>query len=300
MKELGKGKTNSDQTGLIHLHQPEDWTYPALFSSPHSGNYYSEEFLSQTNVAKKDLRQSEDFLVDELFRSALHQGAPMLNALFPRAYCDVNRAAGELDPKMYDGPLPQPHSSHTSRVHAGLGVIPRRVHEDTNLYDHLLPTEEATKRLKNCYYPYHQTLKQLLKIGQELFHPLLLVDCHSMPGHRGNGRQRFYLADVVLGSRFRTSCPAHLLEFVGDAFRQKGLTVAFDEPYAGGYITQTYSLPARSIFTLQIELNRDLYMLPGKLEKNSNFGSLQSSVEQVLMSLKAYLKDLQPISRAAE
>ncbi|MBO6825839.1 MAG: N-formylglutamate amidohydrolase, partial [Sneathiella sp.] len=256
MKALGKGKADTNQKGLIHLHEPEEWSYPALFSSPHSGSHYSQDFLSLTDVTENDLRQSEDFLVDELFESAVRLGAPLLNAKFPRAYCDVNRAAEELDPTMFDGPLPQAHISQTSRVHAGLGVIPRRVQEDTNLYTALLPPSEAASRLKACYYPYHSTLKQLLKLGQGMFHPLLLVDCHSKPGHQGRGRQRFYLADVVLGSRFRTSCPPHLLEFVGQAFRQRGLTVSYDEPYAGGYITQTYSLPARSIFTLQIELNR--------------------------------------------
>jgi len=300
VKELGKGKSSRLQNGLIHLHEPEEWSYPALFSSPHSGSNYSECFLSQTHIQKEDLRQSEDFLVNELFNCAVDQGAPLLSALFPRAYCDVNRAAEELDTSMYDGPLSQTHISRTSRVHAGLGVIPRRVQEDMNLYNYPLPTEEAETRLAECYHPYHRSLKRLLKIGQEVFHPLLLVDCHSMPGHHGNGRQRFFLADVVLGSRFRTSCPAHLLEFIGQAFREEGLTVSFDEPYAGGFITQTYSLPARSIFTLQIELNRDLYMLPGKLQKNSNFAALQSSIDHVLASLKTYLTEIQPASQAAE
>ncbi len=288
---------NKEQINLV---EPHCWDFPAVFSSPHSGQIYTDSFLTQTILDPVDLRRSEDFCVDQLFDEVIPLGAPRLAAFFPRAYCDVNRAANELDPRMFEGPVTVPPGHQSARVHAGLGVIPGRISEELAIYDRKIPSHEASTRLENCYYPYHKALKNLLFEGQKKFNPLLLVDCHSMPGHLGEAEQRFYLADIVLGSRFKTSCPVHILDFVAQKFRENGLTVSYDEPYAGGYITQTYSLPARGTYSLQIEINRNLYMLPNRLEKNSNFSTLQSCISGILADLKAYLISAQSIKLAAE
>ncbi|MBE7635522.1 N-formylglutamate amidohydrolase [Sneathiella sp. P13V-1] len=299
-EKIGFNDPNQHNEEQINLVEPGYWDFPAVFSSPHSGQIYSDSFLTQTILDPVDLRRSEDFCVDELFEHVSELGAPLLAAHFPRAYCDVNRAANELDTGMFEGSLPLSQGHQSARVHAGLGVIPSRINEDLNIYSGKVPSKEAVQRLEQCYHPYHKALKKLLYHGQILFDPLLLIDCHSMPGHLGDKGQRFYLADIVLGSRFKTSCPVHILDFVAQKFREHGLTVSYDEPYAGGYITQTYSLPARGTYTLQIELNRNLYMLPGRLEKNSNFTSLQSSIRQIMTELKACLISTQSLKQAAE
>ena len=54
------------------------------------------------------LRKSEDCYVDELFGDAPLLGSPLVRALFPRAYLDVNREPYELDPEMFDAPPAAP------------------------------------------------------------------------------------------------------------------------------------------------------------------------------------------------
>ncbi len=62
------------------------------------------------------LRKSEDCYVDELFESAPEFGAPLIAARFPRAYLDVNREPYELDPELFDEPIPAFANPQTMRV----------------------------------------------------------------------------------------------------------------------------------------------------------------------------------------
>ncbi|MEK9970829.1 MAG: N-formylglutamate amidohydrolase, partial [Ferrovibrio sp.] len=89
-------------------------TYPAgipsalVLSSPHSGDIYPASFKAYSQLDPLTLRRSEDAFIHELYAEGPSRGAPLLEALFPRAYCDPNRSAYELDPGMFDAPLP-PH-----------------------------------------------------------------------------------------------------------------------------------------------------------------------------------------------
>ena len=80
----------------------------------------------------------EDGFVDELFAAAPALGAPLLAATFPRVFCDVNREPWELDPGMFDGPLPAWVNTASPRVGAGLGTIARVVASGEAVYRHKL------------------------------------------------------------------------------------------------------------------------------------------------------------------
>ena len=71
---------------------PREQTLPLVLSSPHSGSHYDPDFLAASRLDPLMLRRSEDSFVDELFESAPRQGAPLLRALFPRAY-QIGRAS---------------------------------------------------------------------------------------------------------------------------------------------------------------------------------------------------------------
>ena len=55
----------------------KDLVKPIFLSSPHSGNFYSEEFLSKTKVPLSELRRNEDMYVDELFEDLTKNGFPL-------------------------------------------------------------------------------------------------------------------------------------------------------------------------------------------------------------------------------
>jgi N-formylglutamate amidohydrolase len=84
------------------------------------------------------------------------------------------------------------------------------------------------------------------------------------PGHSDTGRDR---ADVVPGSRGRTTAAAVVIDVPEQVARPRGWTVVHDDPYRGGYTTAFYGRPERHQHALQVELSRRLYMNEVSLEK---------------------------------
>ena len=115
-------KYNKSQVLGCEVYTPEYQTAPLVFSSPHSGRDYPADFVAASKLDAIVLRRSEDAFVDEIFASATDFGAPLLCALFPRAYVDANREAYELDPTMFDGPMPSHVRTKSPRITAGLGT----------------------------------------------------------------------------------------------------------------------------------------------------------------------------------
>ena len=107
--------------------------------------------------------------VDLLFEGAPRYGAPLLRALFPRAYVDVNRSRDELDPRMFADDLPAAADTRSNRVIAGLGVIPRIVADGQDIYARKLRLADAERRLAACYDPYHEGLVAPDRAGNQRF-----------------------------------------------------------------------------------------------------------------------------------
>ncbi len=188
----------------VEVLAPVRQTVPFVYASPHSGSDYPADFVAASRLDPVTLRKSEDCFVDELFGAAPELGAPLLRALFPRAYCDPNREPYELDPAMFEDELP-PHANTTSlRVAGGLGVIARVVSSGQEIYRDKLPYAEAERRIATLYRPYHGALADLLAATRARFGFAVLVDCHSMPSVGGpmDHDQGAIRPDIVLGDRF--------------------------------------------------------------------------------------------------
>jgi N-formylglutamate deformylase len=254
---------------------------PLLFNSPHSGRIYPEAFVAASRLAPLALRRSEDAYVDELFLGVLGRGAPLMRAHFPRAYLDVNREPYELDPRMFSGRLPAFANTRSVRVAGGLGTIARVVADSEEIYARPLPVEEALDRIERLHKPYHRALRTTLARVRQRFGAALLIDCHSMPSSiRGvTDKTR---ADFVLGDRYGTSCAAHVVDVVQDALARMGYCVLRNKPYAGGFITEQYGTPGLGFHTLQIEINRGLYMDETRCEKSRGFSWLAADLMRVV------------------
>jgi N-formylglutamate amidohydrolase len=282
---------------------PAEWTAPAVFNSPHSGRQFPEDFLRQARLPLMTLRKSEDCFVDELFLSCVDHGAPMLRALVPRSYIDLNREPYELDPRMFSGELPGYANTGSPRVAGGLGTIPRIVSEGEDIYRGRLDFGEARKRIEQIYIPYHRTLSALTNAVLSKAGEVLLVDCHSMPASAtahvappGSG-----MIDVVLGDRFGASCAEDISAFIEEKLQRHGLKVLRNKPYAGGFITQNHGAPHRGQHALQIEINRGLYMNEASLEKTRDFGHVRAVLEDMVKALLPYLEErFRPARLAAE
>jgi len=282
--------------GEIHL--PDQQTVPFVFNSPHSGRYYPQDFLEATSLDKSEIRRSEDLLVDRLFAPVVRLGAPLMSAVYPRAYLDVNREPYELDPKMFAGRLPSYANVRSLRVAGGLGTIPRVVSDAANIYRRPLSVEEGMGRIERIYRPYHDTLRRLLAQTHVAFGMAILVDCHSMPSNIRGGPTRLR-PDFVLGDRFGASCMSELTDCAADTLQRLGYTVCRNKPYAGGFITEHYGRPSRGLHALQIEVNRGLYMDEQRLEPHRGFERLSSDLFALAESLIALTDDAAGLTREA-
>src|SRR3569833_2928543 len=231
--------------------------------------------MSQLEIGT--LRRSEDSFVDELFAGVVRQGYPLMHAHFPRCFVDVNREPYELDPRMFDGRLPPYANTRSMRVAGGLGTIPRIVADGHEIYRGRLPVAEGLARVERLYKPYHRALRSRLKRTVETFGHVVLIDCHSMPSTSLH-RDELVRADIVLGDRYGTSCAGLLTDLVDVSLRAKGYAVIRNKPYAGGFITEHYGAPSHNRHTLQIEVNRALYMDERTLAPSGNFDRLAADL----------------------
>jgi N-formylglutamate amidohydrolase len=262
-------------------------TAPLVFASPHSGTDYPDAFVEAARLSALALRKSEDSFVDEIFDTAPERGAPLLRALFPRAYVDPNREPYELDPEMFEEPLPEWVNSHSPRVRGGLGTIARVVANGAEIYRNKLSFAEAERRVAGYYRPYHDMLEGLITETRMRFGVCLLIDCHSMPSVGGPmdtdpGRSR---VDFVLGDRYGTSCTGVVTDRVESTLVGLGYRVERNRPYAGGFTTAHYGRPESGIHAMQIEINRRLYMDEERIARLPYLATLRKHVAEVIAGL---------------
>ncbi|MBO1079185.1 N-formylglutamate amidohydrolase [Roseomonas haemaphysalidis] len=270
------------QPGPVSLRRPPRQTAPVVFASPHSGRCYPAEFLAESRLDALAVRRSEDSFVDELFAAAPEHGMPLLAATFPRVYCDANREAWELDPAMFDGPLPPWVNSASPRVGAGLGTIARIVANGEPVYRRRLSFPAVESRIQRCWHPYHAALRRLIEETRAEFGCCLVIDCHSMPTHPLLGTQ---MPDMILGDAHGTACAPRAVRLVEEHLGERGYRVRRNDPYAGGFVTRHYGRPREQVHVLQIELARALYMNEATIERVPGMARLQADLGGLIAAL---------------
>jgi N-formylglutamate amidohydrolase len=276
--------------GLDTSHEvlmPREQTLPLVLSSPHSGDRYSRDFLASSRLDLSILRRSEDSFVDELFEAAPRLGAPLLRALFPRAYVDPNREPYELDPGMFEDELPGYANTRSPRVAVGLGTIPRVVANGTDIYNEKLVFSEALSRLRTHYWPYHRALGGLIDGTKSRFGYCVLVDCHSMPSAGRENCGYSSRVDVVLGDCHGGACAPLVADTAARVLKSLGYLVARNRPYAGGHVTRHYGRPRQAVHALQVEINRGLYMDEDRIRPNTGMTRIARDMQQLMAALAA-------------
>lgn len=260
---------------------------PVVFASPHSGRNYPAGFIAQSKLDPHLLRTSEDCYVDELFSAATERGYPLIAANFPRAYCDPNREAFELDPDMFVDALPTFANTASVRVAGGLGTIAKVVGNGREIYGRKLLYAEALHRIESCYRPYHDALEDIVEKTYARFTKAVVIDCHSMPAIGGPQDHDRGLSrpDIILGDRFGTSCAPLLVNQIEHILADLGFKVRRNAPYAGGFTTHHYGQPQLGRHALQIEINRALYLDEATLEKNVGFDAMRKAITVLIDAL---------------
>jgi N-formylglutamate amidohydrolase len=275
--------------GVLARHEPpHGLSAPLVLDSPHSGRHYPDDFGYAAPL--EVLRRAEDAFVDELFATAPRHGAALLVALFPRSYIDPNRHEHDLDTGLLREPWPYP-AQPSERSARGLGLVRRLVRRDVPVYDRLLTAAEVAARIARCHQPYHGALAELIERAHRHFGAVWHLNCHSMRSHaRLRGGRRVPRADFVLGDLDGTSCDAAFTELVAEALRGFGYSVAVNRPFKGAELVRRHGRPAEGRHSLQIEVNRGLYMDEARIEKSADFATVQADIERLIQAMVAYTR----------
>lgn len=272
--------------GIFSIEGVDAMESPFFLNSPHSGEYFPECFLERSQLPRESLRRASDLYVDELFMPAVAHGLPLMRALLPRSFVDLNREPFELDPRLIAGQLPVDANTRSLRVAGGLGTVPRVIGDQIEIYSGKLDLEEVLRRIEYVYVPYHLRLHRELAARHARHGHVVLIDLHSMPSQSAPRSSRA-LPDIILGDRFGTSCSVSLIDRAETLARGLGFRVERNLPYAGGYITEHYGRPGLGWHALQIEINRALYMDEASLEPHAGFTPLSRALTSLVVNLVA-------------
>ncbi|MBX9453025.1 MAG: N-formylglutamate amidohydrolase [Mesorhizobium sp.] len=278
-----------DLPQAVSVRRPDGEELPLLYDSPHSGRVYPEDFLPAAEM--RLLLGGEDRFVDDLVIDAPSHGATLIKALFARTYIDPNRTPDDLDPHL----LPEDWAEETApsvNSERGVGLIFRLIGDAVPIYDRLLSADEIRHRIDAYWRPYHAALEDEMARLTERFGEVLHINWHSMQPV-GNalapdpGRTR---PDFVLGDLDGTSCDPALTRFVADHLSALGYSVGLNDPYKGALIVERYGKPEEGRHTLQIEINRALYMDHGTLDRTGGFADLKDDLSTFTDELAGFAR----------
>ncbi len=268
--------------------KPTSSRVPLVLDSPHSGTDYPDDFGAAIGLER--LREAEDTYVDELYHSGPDSGATLIAAHFPRSYIDPNRSLLDIDASLMDAPWPGP-AVPSRKTQLGIGLIWRLLDTGEPIYSRKLTVDEVKNRIVRYHQPYQRAVKDALDEAHEHFGAVWHINCHSMcatsgsSSDEGPGKQR---PDFVLGDRDGTTCEPEFTRYVADTLKGMGYSVRINDPYKGVELVRAFSDPKANRHSLQIEVNRRLYMDERTRQKTAGFARLERDIGAMVRRVAAF------------
>jgi N-formylglutamate deformylase len=263
---------------------------PLVLDSPHSGVAYPADFRHACELDV--LRQAEDTHVEKLYDFAPALGVAWIEALFPRSYIDVNRNTTEVDVTLLEddwSDAVETDPKALNKVRLGKGLIWRMTDDGVPIYQRKLPAAEVRARIDNCWRPYHQAVADAIAAAHARHGYSIHLNCHSMPAVASTYATDFpglAHADFVIGDRDGTTADPALSQRLCEILRGFGYDVSYNHPYKGVELVRRYGKPREQQHSIQVEVNRKLYMDEATLQPTAGFetlrGNLRRMVEQLL------------------
>ena len=116
------------------------------------------------------------------------------------------------------------------------------------------------------------------------------INCHSMPAIAGSHATDFpglAHADFVIGDRDGTTASEALSQRVVAHLAGAGYDVSYNHPYKGVELVRRHSAPAAHRHSIQVEINRKLYMNEDTLEMHEGAAALKTHLEGMVNLLLA-------------
>ncbi len=263
-------------SGVIDLLDAVDILTPLVLDSPHSGEIAPADFCPA--VSRTAWLHAVDRYVDQLFAAAPALGVPLIRAVFPRIYLDVNRALDDLDPACLADGWDQPFAP-SAKARLGKGLVWMNTPPNAApLYATRLKRQEVKFRIERYYHPYHDRLAALINRSHGRHGFSLHLNCHSMQSvshqmhEEGAGVSR---PDFILSDRESTTCGSKMVGAVEEYLVNLGYSVEVNTLFKGAEIVRRHGCPDNGRHSLQIEINRALYMDETTLSKTAGFDKLK-------------------------
>jgi N-formylglutamate amidohydrolase len=147
------------------------------------------------------------------------------------------------------------------------------------------------QRIVRYHQPYQRAVKKALDEVHDHFGAVWHLNLHSMPAvsgrisEEGPGKPR---PDFVLGDRDGTTCEPGFTARVAEVLRGMGYEVKINDPYKGVELVRAFSDPAAQRHSLQVEVNRKLYMDEKTRVRAPGFARLKADLDALLKEVAAY------------
>lgn len=279
----------------VQVLPPVGTAIPLVCDSPHSGTDYPPDF--NYSVAIEELRKLEDTHVHWLWDAVPRAGGTLVHATFPRSYIDPNRRESDIEPALLADEWPGALDPTPRTLAVGNGLVSSLTPGRHTIYARRLRAREVAHRIEHYWRPYRHAVERALASVTRPGCPRWHLNLHSLPSNVYERLGRVApgpLADVILGDLHGQSSGAEFTEMVAGAFRRHGYTVAINEPYAGQDLLRQFGAPQRGHHSLQIELNRGIYLDERTRELLPRANGVREDIADVLLEIAAYIRAVAP------
>ncbi len=238
-----------------------------ILSIPHSGVLIPAKYKGHFELNAKSLLEI-DLFSDILFEAL--GGLQVISRLAP-FFVDLNRSRNGSESKHLPNHLVNTPTEYYS------------IKDELVLQKEYSPTQE--ENILEYYDLYHDILAALIEKLKKERGYALLIDAHSMTSVglgrvHDKGEER---DNIVVGTLDDTSAHPEIISAFVNTLKQGikpyglGLTIAKNDPYAGGFITRMHSDPENDVHAIQIEVTMDTYMYEAiETDKEKRYALKQS------------------------
>ena len=276
---------------ILNVEGDEGQSIPLIIDSPHSGTEYPLDFNHQAELSK--LRQAEDTHVNELYEYVSSIGGVFIEAKFPRSYIDPNRSETDFifeDLNEKNNIISEIKFNPTIKSELGIGLVWIKIPPNGEpMYKDKITLKQLMDRVNIYHRPYHKILKHTLNETYKNYGKFYHVNAHSMQNQAtamSDQSQGTTRPDFVIGDREGTSCHRKFTDLIVDFLRGLNYSVDINYPYKGMELVKAYSDPLQNKNSVQIEVNRKLYMNEETRKKTDNFKILKKDLEKLINKIK--------------
>jgi len=262
--------------------------YSLIVTMPHSGEKIPDQCVWLKNLDEVTLMCDVDRFIDVIYEPTLYRlKIPFHKTEWHRYAVDLNRIPTDVDVDSVQGAI---NSS---------GQFSRGYHWVMTTHNQKIMQSPISQQMHQqltqlIYEPFHEGVRALYSKGFSQFKHVFHIDAHSMPSkgtsqHKDPGELR---ADIVISDSLGKSCAPEFRDLVIAAYVTAGFKVGYNWPYVGGRVTEQYGHPAKGQHTIQVELNRMLYMNETTKLILPQHRDIQVKIDKALSYIKTELPKL--------